>query len=287
MRAAGWRTPASARSISGCEARRPPCRRRARRWAESSSAKRRPTGRCAATSSCRGSPSAPRATCGACRCRRPHRCWTCPSRPWSNGTVASAGSPSIASMPTRCGGLRRPWGAMPPCSARRGPPTCRACRPRSRRWTASSVSSRPSSTRPSSSTAAGCSPTSDVQTHLSPEFAGTPDGQEAEAILRKCVHCGFCTATCPTYQLLGDELDGPRGRIYLIKQVLEGEQPTDKTQLHLDRCLTCRNCESTCPSGVQYGHLVDIGRRVVDATVERGAASKLLRWGLKEGLTSP
>jgi glycolate oxidase iron-sulfur subunit len=90
---------------------------------------------------------------------------------------------------------------------------------------------------------------------------------EAEAILRKCVHCGFCTATCPTYQLLGDELDGPRGRIYLMKQVLEGEKPTRKTQMHLDRCLTCRNCESTCPSGVQYGHLVDIGRKIVDAKV--------------------
>jgi glycolate oxidase iron-sulfur subunit len=81
-----------------------------------------------------------------------------------------------------------------------------------------------------------------MQTHLAPQYQNTPDGQQAEAILRKCVHCGFCTATCPTYQLLGDELDGPRGRIYLIKQVLEGEQPTRKTQLHLDRCLTCRNC---------------------------------------------
>jgi glycolate oxidase iron-sulfur subunit len=100
-----------------------------------------------------------------------------------------------------------------------------------------------------------------MQTRLSPEFAGTPEGLEAEAILRKCVHCGFCTATCPTYQLLGDELDGPRGRIYLMKQVLEGEKPTRKTQMHLDRCLTCRNCESTCPSGVQYGHLLDIGRK--------------------------
>ena len=126
-----------------------------------------------------------------------------------------------------------------------------------------------------------------MQTHLSPEFAGTADGAEAEAILRKCVHCGFCTATCPTYQLLGDELDGPRGRIYLIKQVLEGEVPTEKTQLHLDRCLTCRNCESTCPSGVQYGHLVDIGRRIVEEKVPRGAGSRALRWSLKEGLTSP
>ena len=126
-----------------------------------------------------------------------------------------------------------------------------------------------------------------MQTHLSPEFVGTADGAEAEAILRKCVHCGFCTATCPTYQLLGDELDGPRGRIYLIKQVLEGEQPTEKTQLHLDRCLTCRNCESTCPSGVQYGHLVDIGRRIVEEKVPRGAGSRALRFALKEGLTSP
>jgi len=89
-----------------------------------------------------------------------------------------------------------------------------------------------------------------METHLSPEFADTREGQEAEAILRKCVHCGFCTATCPTYQLLGDELDGPRGRIYLIKQVLEGEPVTESTQLHLDRCLTCRACETTCPSGV-------------------------------------
>ncbi len=126
-----------------------------------------------------------------------------------------------------------------------------------------------------------------MQTELAPEFRGTPDGEQAEAILRKCVHCGFCTATCPTYQLLGDELDGPRGRIYLIKQVLEGEQPTRATQLHLDRCLTCRNCESTCPSGVQYGHLVDIGRKVVDAKVPRPAAQSALRWALKEGLPSP
>ncbi|MFM2067366.1 MAG: hypothetical protein RLZZ584_2275 [Pseudomonadota bacterium] len=125
-----------------------------------------------------------------------------------------------------------------------------------------------------------------MQTQLAPEYQGTRDGQEAEAILRKCVHCGFCTATCPTYQLLGDELDGPRGRIYLIKQVLEGQTPTRSTQQHLDRCLTCRNCESTCPSGVQYGHLVDIGRRVVDAKVERPAAERATRWSLKEGLTS-
>jgi glycolate oxidase iron-sulfur subunit len=126
-----------------------------------------------------------------------------------------------------------------------------------------------------------------MQTHLSPEFKGTPDGEAAEAILRKCVHCGFCTATCPTYQLLGDELDGPRGRIYLMKQVLEGAPVTRSTQLHLDRCLTCRNCESTCPSGVEYGHLVDIGRKIVEQRVERPAAEKAVRWLLKEGLTSP
>ncbi len=125
-----------------------------------------------------------------------------------------------------------------------------------------------------------------MQTHLSPEFKGTADGQTAEAILRKCVHCGFCTATCPTYQLLGDELDGPRGRIYLMKQVLEGAEVTRSTQQHLDRCLTCRNCETTCPSGVEYGALVDIGRRIVDARVERPTLEKATRWLLKEGLTS-
>jgi glycolate oxidase iron-sulfur subunit len=126
-----------------------------------------------------------------------------------------------------------------------------------------------------------------MQTELAPEFQGTADGREAESILRKCVHCGFCTATCPTYQLLGDELDGPRGRIYLIKQVLEGKAPTRSTQLHLDRCLTCRNCESTCPSGVQYGHLVDIGRKIVDQKVPRPARESAVRWTLKEGLSSP
>jgi glycolate oxidase iron-sulfur subunit len=126
-----------------------------------------------------------------------------------------------------------------------------------------------------------------MQTTLAPEFQGTSEGREAEAILRKCVHCGFCTATCPTYQLLGDELDGPRGRIYLMKQVLEGAPVTRKTQAHLDRCLTCRNCETTCPSGVQYGHLVDIGRRIVERKVERPTGEKAVRWLLKEGLTSP
>ena len=126
-----------------------------------------------------------------------------------------------------------------------------------------------------------------MQTAIAPEFAGTPDGDEADAILRKCVHCGFCTATCPTYQLLGDELDGPRGRIYLIKQVLEGAPASSKTQLHHDRCLTCRACETTCPSGVEYGHLADIGRAVVDAQVERPLGERLKRSVLRRALASP
>ena len=123
-----------------------------------------------------------------------------------------------------------------------------------------------------------------MQTNLADFIRNTPAGDEAEAILRACVHCGFCTATCPTYQLLGDELDGPRGRIYLIKQVLEGAAVTQKTQTHLDRCLTCRNCESTCPSGVQYGRLVDIGRNVVEQRVQRPLRERALRFALKEAL---
>jgi glycolate oxidase iron-sulfur subunit len=125
-----------------------------------------------------------------------------------------------------------------------------------------------------------------MQTRLSPEFERSPEAQAAAAILRKCVHCGFCNATCPTYQLLGDELDGPRGRIYLIKQVLEGADVTRSTQQHLDRCLTCLNCQTTCPSGVEYGHLVDIGRQLVEARVARPPLEKALRWIIKEGLTS-
>ncbi len=126
-----------------------------------------------------------------------------------------------------------------------------------------------------------------MQTRLAPEFLNTAAGEAAEAILRRCVHCGFCTATCPTYQLLGDELDGPRGRIYLIKQVLEGAEPTRATQEHLDRCLTCRNCESTCPSGVQYGQLLEIGREIVDRKVPRPRTERAVHWLLREGLTSP
>lgn len=131
-----------------------------------------------------------------------------------------------------------------------------------------------------------------MQTTLAEFLRNTPEGEEAKSIVGKCVHCGFCTATCPTYQLLGDELDGPRGRIYLMKQVFEGSPVTETTRLHLDRCLTCRNCESTCPSGVRYGRLVDIGRKVVDDVlasegIERRPADRLKRWALRETLTRP
>ena len=108
-----------------------------------------------------------------------------------------------------------------------------------------------------------------MQTSLADFVHDTPEGREAEAILRKCVHCGFCTATCPTYLLLGDENDSPRGRIYLVKQLLEGAAVTASTQAHLDRCLTCRACETTCPSGVRYGRLADIGRRLMEERVAR------------------
>ncbi|MES2899658.1 MAG: glycolate oxidase subunit GlcF [Pseudomonadota bacterium] len=121
-----------------------------------------------------------------------------------------------------------------------------------------------------------------MQTNLADFIKGTADGDEAEAILRACVHCGFCTATCPTYQILGDELDGPRGRIYLIKQVLEGAPVTQKTQLHLDRCLTCRACETTCPSGVKYGRLADIGRKLVEQRVQRPLGERIKRTMLRE-----
>ena len=119
-----------------------------------------------------------------------------------------------------------------------------------------------------------------MQTSIVQKYANTPQGQQADSILRKCVHCGFCTATCPTYQLLGDELDSPRGRIYLIKQMLEGAEVTEKTRNHLDRCLTCRSCETTCPSGVEYGKLVDIGRDLVEKEVPRGFVERLTRQAL-------
>jgi glycolate oxidase iron-sulfur subunit len=126
-----------------------------------------------------------------------------------------------------------------------------------------------------------------MQTNIADSFRNTPDGEVAERILRNCVHCGFCLATCPTYQVLGNELDSPRGRIYLMKQVLEGATPTAKTQLHLDRCLTCRNCETTCPSGVEYGKLLDIGRHIVEEKVGRGVAGTAVRGALKTGLGTP
>ncbi|HWH49603.1 MAG TPA: glycolate oxidase subunit GlcF [Burkholderiales bacterium] len=126
-----------------------------------------------------------------------------------------------------------------------------------------------------------------MKTNLAEFIRDTPEGREADSILRACVHCGFCTATCPTYQLLGDELDGPRGRIYLIKEVLEGNDCSATTQLHLDRCLTCRACETTCPSGVQYGRLVDIGRNLVEKRVGRPFIESLKRTALRAVLPNP
>jgi len=126
-----------------------------------------------------------------------------------------------------------------------------------------------------------------MKTNLAEFIRNTPEGREADSILRACVHCGFCTATCPTYQLLGDELDGPRGRIYLIKELLEGNACTVKTQLHLDRCLTCRACETTCPSGVQYGRLADIGRNIVEKRVGRPFIESLKRAALRAVIPNP
>lgn len=120
-----------------------------------------------------------------------------------------------------------------------------------------------------------------MQTHLSEQALKLPRAAEAEKVLRSCVHCGFCNATCPTYQLLGDELDGPRGRIYLMKEMLEGAPITAATQTHLDRCLSCRNCESTCPSGVEYHTLLDIGRDFIEQQVPRSLGSRLARGGLR------
>src|SRR5450432_2991116 len=124
-----------------------------------------------------------------------------------------------------------------------------------------------------------------METHLADWIINTPAGDEAESILRTCVHCGFCNATCPTYQLLGDELDGPRGRIYQIKQMLEGAAPGASTQLHLDRCLTCMNCETTCPSGVRYGRLLDIGRAIVADRQPRPALRRLQHAVLRGAIT--
>ena len=126
-----------------------------------------------------------------------------------------------------------------------------------------------------------------MKTAITPSYLETDLGKRADKILRNCVHCGFCNATCPTYQVTGDELDGPRGRIYLIKQVLEGKDPSDHTQLHLDRCLTCRNCETTCPSGVHYSRLLDTGRHLVELKVKRSLSQRLLRNGLRTFFLSP
>jgi glycolate oxidase iron-sulfur subunit len=126
-----------------------------------------------------------------------------------------------------------------------------------------------------------------VRTQIIPAIAETPEGAIADEVLRACVHCGLCNATCPTYQLTGDELDGPRGRIYLIKQVLEGEPAGPLTQLHLDRCLSCRACETTCPSGVEYHRLYEIGRRVVAQSVPRPAAERVTRATLRWALAWP
>ena len=134
-----------------------------------------------------------------------------------------------------------------------------------------------------------------MQTQFSPSLLSSEVGREADAILRRCVHCGFCNATCPTYQLTGDELDGPRGRIYLIKRLFENQDNNQQknksegvaTLLHLDRCLTCRNCETTCPSGVEYGRLLDIGREQIEQQVSRPLFDKIFRWGLSSFLSQP
>lgn len=126
-----------------------------------------------------------------------------------------------------------------------------------------------------------------MQTNIETALKTTEEGMEAERILRSCVHCGFCTATCPTYRLLGDELDGPRGRIYLIKGLLEGKESSDKTQMHLDRCLTCLACETSCPSGVEYGHLLDIGRQLINKKVKRTPIERSYRYLLRKILPYP
>lgn len=126
-----------------------------------------------------------------------------------------------------------------------------------------------------------------MQTKLIPLYQESEDGQEAEAILRNCVHCGFCNATCPSYQVLSNELDGPRGRIYLIKEMLEGGEVSEETRLHLDRCLSCRACETTCPSGVKYHRLLDIGRAIINEKLPRSPFAKAQRQVLSKLLASP
>lgn len=117
-----------------------------------------------------------------------------------------------------------------------------------------------------------------MQTNLLPELLATKNGKRADDILRKCVHCGFCNATCPTHIIDGDELEGPRGRIYLIKEMLEGQAVTNTTLQHLDSCLTCLNCQTTCPSGVQYGELAEIGKEFIERQKIRSNVSRIKRW---------
>lgn len=126
-----------------------------------------------------------------------------------------------------------------------------------------------------------------MDTQLADWIRDTPDGKTVESVLRACVHCGFCNATCPTYQLLGDELDGPRGRIYLMKRMLETGEASASTRLHLDRCLTCRNCETTCPSGVQYHKLLDVGRKTVERLTARPLGERLYRRSLRAVVLQP
>ena len=126
-----------------------------------------------------------------------------------------------------------------------------------------------------------------MQTNISEELKLTAEGSEADRILRSCVHCGFCNATCPTYRVLGDEMDGPRGRIYLIKGLLEGKEATQKTQVHLDRCLTCLACETSCPSGVEYGRLAEIGRQQINKKTKRIFSERSYRYLLRQILPYP
>ncbi len=125
-----------------------------------------------------------------------------------------------------------------------------------------------------------------MQTNLDKRFQNKPTAAIIDSILRKCVHCGFCNATCPTYQILGDELDGPRGRIYQLKQYFEGTEANHEMQLHLDRCLTCRSCETTCPSGVKYSRLLEIGRQEMDQDLPRPLLQRVQRWVIARFFTS-
>ena len=125
-----------------------------------------------------------------------------------------------------------------------------------------------------------------METHFSKEQLKDKDNKSSEKIFRKCVHCGFCNATCPTYQLLGDELDGPRGRIYLIKDMLENNKPANaKIVKHIDRCLSCYSCMTTCPSGVNYMHLIDHGRSHIEKTYKRPFKERLMRGFLSKVLS--